>query len=258
MVIVLWGVVIAPETIKAESLSTCVLERAGSEFSALCGPLDIAFDHVPLLTLREVKTLATGPWLDNTRAEALFAGTMEDEVHPKSGESVELEVYPGSWGVLHTDEAWFPVTNIRVSDKVLQFEIYTFYQVVPSSLDQRIVERAKTLLATNGTWNRHDNRQCPPGATSLSIYCAMEKATIEVTAGFSHARPALQVVRAIIDERSAGRRYQHLLMDYNNDPKTQLSDVQSLFGESLTRMRDEHWLEINGFVHNSNDAFQPV
>jgi|HubBroStandDraft_4_1064222.scaffolds.fasta_scaffold164813_3 hypothetical protein len=30
-------------------------------------------------------------------------------------------------------------------------------------------------------------------------------------------RPAMEVVRIIIDERSAGRNYQHRLMDYNND-----------------------------------------
>jgi len=57
----------------------------------------------------------------------------------------------------------------------------------------------------------------------------MEKATIEVTGGFSHRRPALEVVREIIDERTATRNYHHRLMDYNNDRTTHLSDVQSFF-----------------------------
>jgi hypothetical protein len=32
------------------------------------------------------------------------------------------------------------------------------------------------------------------------------------------------------------RNYHHRLMDYNNDPTTHLSDIQSLFNEALKRM----------------------
>jgi hypothetical protein len=76
----------------------------------------------------------------------------------------------------------------------------------------------------------------------------MEKATIDVTGGFGHRRPALEVVRSIVDERTASRNYNHRLMDYNNDPRTQLDDVKSLFGEALLRMNDPKWLSANGFV----------
>jgi hypothetical protein len=44
------------------------------------------------------------------------------------------------------------------------------------------------------------------------------------------------VVREIVDQRSAGRKYDHRLMGYNNDPSTRLEDVQSLFAEALARM----------------------
>jgi hypothetical protein len=64
----------------------------------------------------------------------------------------------------------------------------------------------------------------------------MEKATIEVSGAFHHRRPALQVVREIVDERTAGRPYEHRLMDYNNDPATRLEDVQSLYAEALKRI----------------------
>jgi hypothetical protein len=65
----------------------------------------------------------------------------------------------------------------------------------------------------------------------------MEKATIEVTGGFHHRRPALQVVRKIVEERAASRPYKHRLMDYNNDPTTRFADVQTLFAEALRRMQ---------------------
>jgi hypothetical protein len=64
----------------------------------------------------------------------------------------------------------------------------------------------------------------------------MEKATIDVTGAFHHRRPALQVVRAIVDERTVNRPYQHRLMDYNNDPTTRLEDVRSLFAEAIRRI----------------------
>jgi hypothetical protein len=70
-----------------------------------------------------------------------------------------------------------------------------------------------------------------------------------VTGGFAHRRPALEVVRTIVDERTAHRNYDHRLMDYNNDLRTQLGDVKSLFDEALARMNDPKWLSANGFVY---------
>ena len=64
----------------------------------------------------------------------------------------------------------------------------------------------------------------------------MHQASLDVTGGFHHRRPALEAVRGIVDERSAGRNYAHRLQDYNNDPSTTLADVKSLFAETLARM----------------------
>ncbi len=170
---------------------------------------------------------------------------------------IELEVYQGAWGILRTEAGWFPVTNFRSLPGKLVFDLYAFYQISPNVLDRKIIQRAASFLSNTATWNRADNRECPKSAVTLSIYCAMEKATIEVTGGFQHRRPALQLVRGIIDERSAGRDYQHRLMDYNNDPRTQLSDVQSVFKEALARMGDVQRLKTNGFARPFGDGFQP-
>ena len=43
----------------------------------------------------------------------------------------------------------------------------------------------------------------------------------------------MEVIRGVVDDRSKGRSYHHRLMNYNNDPTTTLSDVQSLFSEAL-------------------------
>jgi hypothetical protein len=112
----------------------------------------------------------------------------------------------------------------------------------------KIVRRAAAILSSTTVWNRADNRECPKNAQTWSIYCAMVEATIQITGGFQHRRPALEVVREIVEERAATRNYQHRLMDYNNDPTTRLSDVQSLFAEALARMNDATWLRTHGFV----------
>jgi hypothetical protein len=76
----------------------------------------------------------------------------------------------------------------------------------------------------------------------------MQQATIAVTGAADHRRPAMEAVRQIVEERSAGRAYQHRLMDYNNDPTTTLADVQSLFRAALAGMDDPAWLAKHGFA----------
>lgn len=54
----------------------------------------------------------------------------------------------------------------------------------------------------------------------------------EVTGGtglLNHRRPALEVIRKVIDDRTKGRNYDHRLMDYNDDPTTTLADVKTSF-----------------------------
>ena len=41
----------------------------------------------------------------------------------------------------------------------------------------------------------------------------------------------------MVEERSAGRNYSHRMMDYNNDPRTLIADVRSLFAEAITRIK---------------------
>ncbi len=105
--------------------------------------------------------------------------------------------------------------------------------------DLKIVQRARALLASPSKWNRADNRKCPDGAKTLSLYCALETATTEVGKKFEHRGAALQEVRFVIDEIAADRNYDHRLMDYNNDPTTSFADIQDVLRitESLMRLR---------------------
>ena len=67
-------------------------------------------------------------------------------------------------------------------------------------------------------------------ARTFSLYCALEKATDEVTGGFKQRGAAMQEARFVIDEALAkGNKYEHRLKDYNNDRTTTFADVQRFF-----------------------------
>ena len=209
--------------------SHCVFHRVDDHFVGYCGAL---FDQTPTLTLRPSGAITTGVWRKDIHPVSVWAGEITEE--GSSNEPIELEIYSGGWGVLRTEYGWFSVTQFAESP--FNFDLDASHEVNPNALDEEIIGKAADILSSTEAWNRADNRKCPADATTWSIYCAMEKATIAVTGGFHHRRPALEAVRQIVDERSTGRNYHHRLMDYNNDPTTRLGDVQSLFHDALTRM----------------------
>ena len=105
--------------------------------------------------------------------------------------------------------------------------------------DLQIVMRAREILDSPAKWNRADDRECPAGAKTFSLYCALEIATKEVTGKFVHRGAALQELRFVIDEIAGDRNYDHRLMRYNNDSTTTFNDVQEVFRmiESLLTLR---------------------
>lgn len=96
--------------------------------------------------------------------------------------------------------------------------------------DLRIAKRAREILDSPSKWNRADNRKCRAGAKIFSLYCAIEKATDEVSGNFEHRGAAMQEARFVIDEVAPhAKSYKHRLMGYNNDPSTTFSDIQRIF-----------------------------
>jgi hypothetical protein len=152
-------------------------------------------------------------------------------------DDVEIEIYAGGTGVIRTYDGWYPVSGLEARDSMLRFQIDTAHEVLPNELDREILQHAAAIITSDAVWNRADNRKCPPNATTWSIYCAEERASIEVTGGFHHRRPALELVREIVDERTQKKTYPHRLMGYNNDPTTHLEDVRSLFAEAISRIK---------------------
>jgi hypothetical protein len=111
--------------------------------------------------------------------------------------------------------------------------------------DLQIVEHAKQILDSPSKWNRADTRVCPADAKTFSLYCALEKATYEVTGKFEHRGAAMQEARFAIEAIAPqAKNYNHRLMDYNNDPKTTFEDIEKvlvLLQERITKRLAEEF-----------------
>jgi hypothetical protein len=211
------------------------------------GPVQYESRHVEMVSRRKVPDQLIDFNNDSTTTfdgVELYFRTLEDRVLKngaadldQSSDSVEIEIYAGGKGVIRTYHGWFPVTAYSAKGSSLHFQMDTLNQVPAGPLDREILQRAAKILTSDSVWNRTDNRECPATATTWSIYCAVEKAEIEVTGGFHHRRPAAELVREIVDERAKGRNYNHRMMDYNNDATTKLADVQGVFAEALARIK---------------------
>jgi hypothetical protein len=57
------------------------------------------------------------------------------------------------------------------------------------------VQRARQILNFQSRWNRADMRVCPANAKTFRLYCALERATDEVSGNFEHRGAAMQEAR---------------------------------------------------------------
>jgi hypothetical protein len=126
-------------------------------------------------------------------------------------------------GLISATTATMPLTAAQLSDDSQS-------RPPVSKADVLIVLKARQLLNSPARWNRADNRKCPIAETRFSLYCALERATYEVTGKFEHRGAAMQESRFVIDEDLApNNHFNHRLMDFNNDPRTTFADVQRFF-----------------------------
>jgi hypothetical protein len=102
--------------------------------------------------------------------------------------------------------------------------------------DLQILTRAEEILSDESRWDRHDTRTCQPAATSRSLFCALQEASVDVLGAYDHRRAALQEVRFAIEE-VAKRDFEHRLMDFNNLPTTTFADVRRVLAIAKERVR---------------------
>ena len=104
--------------------------------------------------------------------------------------------------------------------------------------DLRILERADAILSDPAKWDRQDDRICTPEDTTWSLFCALQRASVEILGMYDHRRVAIQEVRFAIEEAARGQVFEHRLRDYNNLPTTRFEDVQAVLHVARERVAD--------------------
>lgn len=94
--------------------------------------------------------------------------------------------------------------------------------------DLLILKRADEILSDETKWNRKDTRVCKQEDKVWSLFCALQKASVEVLGKYDHRRAALQEVRFVIEDATKGKEFKHRLMDYNNLPTTRFEDIKKV------------------------------
>ncbi len=105
--------------------------------------------------------------------------------------------------------------------------------------DLRILQRADELLKNESVWNRKDDRECTDDEATgkRSLFCALQKACIDVLGAYDHRRVALQEVRFAVEDATRGQDFEHRLRDFNNLPTTQLADIKKVLQVATDRVK---------------------
>jgi hypothetical protein len=108
-----------------------------------------------------------------------------------------------------------------------------------SNDDLRILLRAEELLKDESVWNRKDDRECDDDEKTgkRSLFCALQKACIDVLGAYDHRRVALQEVRFAVEDATRGQDFEHRLRDFNNLPTTHLADVRRVLRVATERVK---------------------
>lgn len=103
-----------------------------------------------------------------------------------------------------------------------------------TKVDIEVLQRARDILDSAAKWNRHDDQNCETQTNTVSLYCAIKRASKEVP---GNSGGVMQEARAAISEMDPKElKYKTRLTDYNNDPAVTFADLQKFFEEIEARL----------------------
>jgi len=113
--------------------------------------------------------------------------------------------------------------------------------LVFNSIDLKIIQRADSILYDTSKWNKQDDRKCDDDIANgrYSLFCALYKASIDISGEYIHRRSAMQIVRFTLERYDNGRVVHHRLMDWNNHPDTSFEEVKTVLKESIDKVNGQ-------------------
>ncbi|WP_345973254.1 DUF6197 family protein [Sulfurimonas diazotrophicus] len=119
---------------------------------------------------------------------------------------------------------------------VLGLPDYERRDVRVTPVDLEILSRADALLHNESAWRKAPVPDCAQ-SEKLDLYCALERASVEVIGHYVHRQPALQEVRFAIDDRYRARWTKHRLIDFNADKATSFEEVKSILEQATSTVK---------------------
>jgi hypothetical protein len=107
-----------------------------------------------------------------------------------------------------------------------------------SKIDLDILLKADALLKDETFWKKDAALVCSE-SSKLNLYCALEKASVEVTGKYVHRQPALQEVRFVVDDYYRNRWSSHRLADFNAHPDTSFKDVKQVIAKATEAVKNK-------------------
>jgi len=106
-----------------------------------------------------------------------------------------------------------------------------------SDQEIKILLQAQKLLKNEKLWDKNDDRVCL-STQSYSLFCALYQASIDIDGEYRHLRPAIKAVRDAIEQKHP-KKYDHVLVDFNNSKNTSMTDIQEIFKSAQEKLKQQ-------------------
>ena len=218
----------------AQRVQCTLLSQADGGFQGHCTGFD---EGRGSLDLRPDEPVPVGPAPMALPVDVAWTGTLEIPRWPTLRLQIESSPYePIPALVMKSQVAWFLIEDPLIDEVELGFWFQFDEDAPPTRQDLEILQRAEEILGDERVWDRSANRQCRPGATTWTLYCALRDATVEVTEEFHDRQPALVILRDVIDGVFREKGFQQPLIDYNTYDDAILVEMHRLLGNAASRV----------------------
>jgi hypothetical protein len=141
-----------------------------------------------------------------------------------------------------TRSGWFTMDSLIIQSKRLSFKIDHDPDVPVTPVDLKIIRKAKEFLKVEKSWHKNDDRNCEDDIEKncFSLFCALQRASIEFEGEYNHRNAIMQKIRHTIVEIYPNKKWEHRLRDFNNMPETDFDVLMEL----LNRVESEVVIEL--------------